>query len=167
MAYKYREEIVGKRFLSLSGGGGGGGGGGDEGTATGRIGDWGWRSGVVRAATHRDVADCDLQVRYWESSLVLVEYDDSEWQRREWLSVHQKDGLFRLFMVERGLVWARREDPFSTARETVLWPALTFSSLVSKLDLPGDLQPVEFLVDRTLAFEDYARLKPYQVMYAS
>lgn len=56
---------------------------------------------------------------------VLVEYDDVEWHRREWISVY-REGLFHLFMVEQGLHWAERTDPFcpSPLRSTVLWPAL-------------------------------------------
>lgn len=53
MAYKCREEIVGKRFLSVSG---------FSKLKSGKISEWGWRSGVVRAATHRDNTNQDLQV---------------------------------------------------------------------------------------------------------
>ena len=41
---------------------------------------------------------------------VLVEYDDVEWQRREWLSPH-RDAAFSFFLVEKGLVWSERVDP--------------------------------------------------------
>lgn len=53
MAYKFREEIVGKRFLSVSG---------FAKLKVNKISEWGWRAGVIRAASHRD-NDCqDLQV---------------------------------------------------------------------------------------------------------
>lgn len=41
---------------------------------------------------------------------ILVEYDDVEWQRREWLSPH-RDTVFSFFLVEKGLYWAERPDP--------------------------------------------------------
>lgn len=53
MAYKYREEIVGKRFLSVSG---------FTKLKLGKINEWGWRSGVIRAASHKDNKNKDLQV---------------------------------------------------------------------------------------------------------
>lgn len=54
MAYKCREEIVGKRFLSVSG---------ICKLKAGKISEWGWRAGVIRAATHKDNAHPELQVR--------------------------------------------------------------------------------------------------------
>lgn len=54
---------------------------------------------------------------------VLVEYDDVEWHRREWISIY-KEGLFHLFLVEQGLSWAERKDPFAPTQSKVLWPAL-------------------------------------------
>ncbi|KAF7282562.1 hypothetical protein GWI33_002352 [Rhynchophorus ferrugineus] len=53
MAYKCREEIVGKRFLSVSSG---------FTKIKGKVRDWNWRAGVIRAATHRDNTNPDLQV---------------------------------------------------------------------------------------------------------
>ncbi|XP_022919363.2 probable JmjC domain-containing histone demethylation protein 2C isoform X1 [Onthophagus taurus] len=144
MAYKYREEIVGKRFLSVSG---------FTKLKLGRCSEWGWRSGVVRAATHKDNTNKELQV--------LVEYDDVEWHRREWISIY-KDSLFRLFMVEQGLCWAERRDPYANSHGKVIWPALTFLSLVSTVEIPQHTQPVEFLLDHELAFTDYKQLKPFQ-----
>lgn len=41
---------------------------------------------------------------------VLVEYDDVEWHRREWLSPH-RDSAFSFFLVEKGLSWSDRVDP--------------------------------------------------------
>ncbi|XP_044259343.1 lysine-specific demethylase 3A [Tribolium madens] len=146
MAYKCREEIVGKRFLSVSG---------FTKLKVGKISEWGWRAGVIRAATHKDNNHPELQI--------LVEYDDVEWHRREWISVY-KDKLFHLFMVEQGLAWVKRRDPFApSSTTTVLWPALTFSPLVSAVDVMlQQQQPVEFLLDKELAFEDYKLLKPFQ-----
>ncbi|XP_060527245.1 probable JmjC domain-containing histone demethylation protein 2C isoform X2 [Cylas formicarius] len=144
MAYKCREEIVGKRFLSVSSG---------FTKIKGKVRDWNWRAGVIRAATHKDSSSQDLQV--------LVEYDDAEWQRREWMSVY-RENLFHVFLVEQALVWADRRDPVKPSNGTVLWPALTFMPLVSNIEIPGNLLPVEFLLDRELAFKEYRTLKPYQ-----
>ncbi|KAF7378802.1 hypothetical protein HZH66_015036 [Vespula vulgaris] len=64
MAYKFREEIVGKRFLSVSG---------FTKLKVNKIIEWGWRAGVIRAASHRD-NDChDLQF--------INEYDSVELDR--------------------------------------------------------------------------------------
>lgn len=53
MAYKFREDIVGKRFLSVSG----------FTKLRNKISEWGWRAGVIRAASQRET-DCeDLQVQ--------------------------------------------------------------------------------------------------------
>lgn len=52
---------------------------------------------------------------------VLVEYDDEEWTTREWLKIH--DGSWRLFLVEKSMVWSQRPDP-SNPKRPLLWPAL-------------------------------------------
>jgi len=53
MAYKYREEIVGKRFLSVCG---------YSKLKLNKISGWGWRAGVIRAASHKDNTNKELQV---------------------------------------------------------------------------------------------------------
>ncbi|KAJ9589866.1 hypothetical protein L9F63_017021, partial [Diploptera punctata] len=95
--------------------------------------------------------------------LVLVEYDDVEWHRREWICIYKK-GLFNMFMVEHSLVWADRVDPLSknSSSSTVLWPALSFTTLVADVDLASNQRPLEFLLDRELTFRDYSRLQPFQ-----
>lgn len=55
MAYKCREEIVGKRFLSVSSG--------FSKLKSTKISEWGWRAGVIRASTHRESNHPDLQVK--------------------------------------------------------------------------------------------------------
>lgn len=64
MAYKCREEIVGKRFLSVSG---------YTKLKLGKISEWGWRAGVIRAASHKDNTHKDLQV---------ILYPDEKLQKR-------------------------------------------------------------------------------------
>jgi len=54
MAVEARPELVGKRFLCVSG---------DEPPEIGDIGRWPWRSGVIRAVSHRDNDNPDLTVR--------------------------------------------------------------------------------------------------------
>lgn len=54
---------------------------------------------------------------------MLVEYDDLDWRRREWINVYKED-LFHIFMVEQALMWAQRKDPFTKTHDTVLWPGL-------------------------------------------
>ncbi|XP_025837473.1 probable JmjC domain-containing histone demethylation protein 2C [Agrilus planipennis] len=156
MALKCREEVVGKRFLSVSG---------CTKLKIDKIREWGWRSGVIRAASHRDNTNKDLQV--------LVEYDGVEWKRREWISVYGTS--FKLFFVEQDLLWFQREVPFSydtlqensdnaTSTSVVSWPVITFTSLISSVVLPSHLYPAECLVDRELVFIDYDKLetKPLQ-----
>ena len=52
---KTREELVGKRFLSVGGGG--------NKLKLSKITEWDWRAGVIRACTHTDSKHHDLQVR--------------------------------------------------------------------------------------------------------
>ena len=54
MECKPREEIVGKRFLCTRSSA--------EQNIDG-ISEWEWRSGIVRAITHRDIGDEDISVR--------------------------------------------------------------------------------------------------------
>ncbi|KYN23306.1 putative JmjC domain-containing histone demethylation protein 2C [Trachymyrmex cornetzi] len=121
---------------------------------------------------------------------ILVEYDDVEWQRREWLSPH-RDAVFSFFLIERGLYWAERPDPrhaslipidhhnhannnhhqhringkslrgATAVADTVAWPALTFYPLVARAELHEDAMPIEFMQDRKLDFVEYSKLKPF------
>ncbi|CAF4951213.1 unnamed protein product [Pieris macdunnoughi] len=88
---------------------------------------------------------------------VLVEYDGVDWQRREWVAVYSLR-TFRVFLVERTLVWAPRK----VNSKEVKWPALTFAALTAEVILQAESQPVEFLHDKQLQFYDYANLQPYQ-----
>lgn len=54
--FKHREELVGKRFLSVSGG--------LNKLKLNKISDWGWRAGVIRASSHRDNKHPELQVSF-------------------------------------------------------------------------------------------------------
>ncbi|KAM5320695.1 putative JmjC domain-containing histone demethylation protein 2C isoform 1-T1 [Glossophaga mutica] len=149
MAVEMRPELVGKRFLCVAVG---------EETQlkrgeSGR--SWrGWRAGVIRAVSHRDCRNPDLAV--------YVEFDDLEWDKREWIRVYED---FSAFLVEYHLIWARRNDPSQTQgskSKQTYWPALIFKPLVEK-SIPGSITAVEFLVDKQLDFltEDSA-FQPYQ-----
>ncbi|XP_065527007.1 probable JmjC domain-containing histone demethylation protein 2C isoform X2 [Lathamus discolor] len=144
VAVETRPELVGKRFLCV-----GGGGGGEEPPESGR-----WRAGVIRAVSQRDSHSPDLAV--------YVEFDDLEWEKREWVKVYED---FATFLVEYQLVWAKRKDPSQTQGskiKQIQWPALTFKPLVGK-SVYNSITAVEFLVDKQLDFiTDDSAFQPYQ-----
>ncbi|KAM6183264.1 putative JmjC domain-containing histone demethylation protein 2C isoform 5-T5 [Erethizon dorsatum] len=113
MAVGTRPELVGKRFLCVAVGDG------DE--ARPERGQSGrcrrsWRAGVIRAVSHRDSGHPDLAV--------YVEFDDLEWDKREWVKVYED---FSTFLVEYHLIWAKRNDPSQTQgskSKQIQWPAL-------------------------------------------
>ncbi|XP_059585853.1 probable JmjC domain-containing histone demethylation protein 2C isoform X2 [Alligator mississippiensis] len=93
---------------------------------------------------------------------VYVEFDDLEWEKREWIKVYED---FATFLVEYQLVWAKRKDPSQTQGskiKQIQWPALAFKPLVGK-SVYNSITAVEFLVDKQLDFvtEDSA-FQPYQ-----
>ncbi|XP_056351391.1 probable JmjC domain-containing histone demethylation protein 2C isoform X5 [Oenanthe melanoleuca] len=140
MAVETRPELVGKRFLCL---------GGEEPPESGR-----WRAGIIRAVSQRNSHSPDLAV--------YVEFDDLEWEKREWVKVYED---FAAFLVEYQLVWVKRKDPSQTQGlkiKQIQWPALTFKPLVGK-SVYSSITAVEFLVDKQLDFitEDSA-FQPYQ-----
>lgn len=53
MAFRYREDLVGKRFLSVSG---------VTKINVNKVSEWGWKAGVIRAASHKDNKNRELQV---------------------------------------------------------------------------------------------------------
>lgn len=55
MAFKCREEIVGKRFLSVKS---------QTKLKLAKISEWEWRSGIVRAVSSRDNSRSDLSVSF-------------------------------------------------------------------------------------------------------
>ena len=56
MACKYREELVGKRFISVRS---------PVKLKIGKISEWEWRSGIVRAISSRDTSSLDLTVSFY------------------------------------------------------------------------------------------------------
>ncbi|XP_004858311.1 probable JmjC domain-containing histone demethylation protein 2C isoform X2 [Heterocephalus glaber] len=111
MAVETRPELVGKRFLCVAVG---------EEARPERGGSrrcrQSWRAGVIRAVSHRDSRHPDLAV--------YVEFDDLEWDKREWVKVYED---FSTFLVEYHLIWAKRNDPSQTEgskSKQIQWPAL-------------------------------------------
>ncbi|XP_072414044.1 probable JmjC domain-containing histone demethylation protein 2C isoform X2 [Chiloscyllium punctatum] len=108
MAPVPRMELVGKRFVCV----------GDSGREldVSRIHEWHWRAGVIRAVSYRESSNRELSV--------YVEFDDLEWEKREWVKVYED---FKIFLVEHQLVWAERKNPNQTQgskSKQVQWPAL-------------------------------------------
>lgn len=60
-----------------------------------------------------------------------MEFDDLEWDKREWVKVYED---FSTFLVEYHLIWAKRNDPSQTQgskSKQIQWPALVRSVFVS------------------------------------
>lgn len=55
MAHKYREDLVGKRFLAVSG---------VTKINVNKVSEWGWKAGVIRAASLKDNKHKELQVKF-------------------------------------------------------------------------------------------------------
>ncbi|KAK7496342.1 hypothetical protein BaRGS_00012507 [Batillaria attramentaria] len=142
MAYKCREEIVGKRFLSVRS---------PTKLKVSKISEWEWRSGVVRAVSSRDATSVEFTV--------LVEFEDVEWKRREWIRVHE---TFQVFLVEHTLVWTSRP-PSDKDPPSKPLPGLCFKPIVDKCGFaPSKKRVVEFLVDHDLAVVEDDDIQFYQ-----
>ncbi|KTF78562.1 hypothetical protein cypCar_00017844, partial [Cyprinus carpio] len=93
---------------------------------------------------------------------VYVEFDDLEWDKREWVKVYED---FQIFLLEHQLVWAKRKEGAQqqgTKAKQIQWPALTFKPLVGKTVL-GSITAIEFFSDRHLDFlTDEGACQPYQ-----
>ncbi|XP_036291832.1 lysine-specific demethylase 3A isoform X8 [Pipistrellus kuhlii] len=137
--------LVGKRFLSLSAADGG-----HDGWDVGRVAEWPWLSGTIRAVSHTDVSKKDLKV--------CVEFDGESWRKRRWIEVY---GLLRrAFLVEHNLVLADRKCPEISER-VVQWPAIVYKSLLDKAGL-GSITSIRFLGDQQRVFLSKDLLKPIQ-----
>ncbi|XP_059803336.1 probable JmjC domain-containing histone demethylation protein 2C isoform X3 [Hypanus sabinus] len=135
MAAGPRMELVGKRFVCV----------GDNGSEldVSRIHEWEWRAGVIRAVSYKETSNSELSA--------YVEFDDLEWEKREWVKVYED---FQIFLVEHQLVWAKRNNPSQSQgskNKQIEWPALTFKSVVGKPVLHL-LIAIEFFVDKQLNF---------------
>lgn len=57
-----------------------------------------------------------------------MEFDDLEWDKREWVKVYED---FTAFFVEFQLVWAKKKDPSQAQGskvKQVQWPALVMGN---------------------------------------
>ncbi|KAI4898703.1 hypothetical protein NFI96_008756 [Prochilodus magdalenae] len=60
---------------------------------------------------------------------VYVEFDELEWDKREWVKVYED---FRIFLLEQQLVWAKRKEGSqlqTTRAKQIQWPALNSCTL--------------------------------------
>lgn len=64
MAFRYREDLVGKRFLSVSG---------VSKLNVNKVSEWGWKAGVIRAASHKDNKNKELQVKFFYKNPYLYQ----------------------------------------------------------------------------------------------
>ncbi|XP_032890165.1 probable JmjC domain-containing histone demethylation protein 2C isoform X2 [Amblyraja radiata] len=108
MAAGPRMELVGKRFVCV----------GDNGCELDvlRIHEWEWRAGVIRAVSYREPSNSELSA--------YVEFDDLEWEKREWVKVYED---FQIFLVEHQLVWAKKKNSSlsqGSKNKQIQWPAL-------------------------------------------
>ncbi|XP_005091148.2 probable JmjC domain-containing histone demethylation protein 2C [Aplysia californica] len=143
MSSKCRDELVGKRFLSVKA----------EGRLkVGKISEWEWRSGFIRAVSTRDSSNADFTA--------LVEFDDTGWKSREYIKVHE---VFQEFLVEYSLAWVPRNEPNYPPHTVAPWPALCYKPVVDKAELfQQGKRPVEFLSDRSLGFVDKHEITVYK-----
>ncbi|XP_067885257.1 lysine-specific demethylase 3A-like isoform X2 [Heterodontus francisci] len=123
-------DLVGKRFLCVLSSF-------TQQLELGRVSEWNWRAGVIRAVSHKDLLDPDL--------LVFLEFDES-WCR--WMKLHDEE--LRVFLIEHELVLAERKSPRETI-DGIQWPVLTFKCLTDKVCF-GSVTPVEFLADKHRMF---------------
>ncbi|XP_067838334.1 lysine-specific demethylase 3A-like isoform X2 [Heptranchias perlo] len=123
-------DLVGKRFLCVLSSF-------TQALELGRMSEWDWRAGIIRAASHKDLSNSDL--------LVFLEFDES-WCR--WIKLHDEE--LRVFLIEHQLVLAERKSPRETT-DGVQWPVLTFKCLMDKVGF-GSVTPVEFLADKYRMF---------------
>lgn len=59
---------------------------------------------------------------------VYVEFDDLEWDKREWVKVYED---FQIFLLEHQLVWDKRKEGAQlqgTKAKQIQWPALVSHS---------------------------------------
>lgn len=78
----------------------------------------------VHVDVHVQCTCNNVRLPVFISFQVYVEFDDLEWEKREWVKVYED---FATFLVEYQLVWAKRKDPSQTQGskiKQIQWPAL-------------------------------------------
>ncbi|XP_043560459.1 lysine-specific demethylase 3A-like isoform X1 [Chiloscyllium plagiosum] len=135
-------ELVGKRFLCILGGL-------SQELQLGRVSEWDWKAGIIRAVSHKDPSHPNV--------LVFLEFDES-WCR--WMKLHDEE--LRIFLIEHQLVLADRKSLRGSA-DDVQWPGLTFKCLLDKVGL-ASVTPVEFLADKYRVFlQNKVSLQPLKM----
>lgn len=85
---------------------------------------------------------------------IYVEFDDQEWEKREWVKVYED---FQLFLLEHQLVWAKRKESAGgggvgagggaggllqgTKAKHIQWPALVRPQLILHRQIQAEKQP--------------------------
>ncbi|XP_075712622.1 lysine-specific demethylase 3A [Rhinoderma darwinii] len=105
-----------------------------------QIDDWPWKSGLIRAASHKDVNCAEMKV--------CVEFEDEPWEKRTWIEVYGPQ--VQVFLVEHNLAIADRKCP-SNPSMSVLCPAMQYKVLVSKVSLES-MTCIQFLGDKNHVF---------------
>lgn len=80
-----------------------------------------------------------------------MEFDDLEWEKREWVKVYED---FQIFLLEQQLVWAKRKEGSQlqgTRAKQIQWPALVSAPYHPLPSLPKT-QPLPFLLHACLRF---------------
>ncbi|XP_069488282.1 lysine-specific demethylase 3A [Ambystoma mexicanum] len=133
--------LVGQRFLSASS---------ELPLSTANISTWPWKSGTIRAASHKELSEPGLRL--------CVESDDGLWEERKWIDLYSSN--LKVFLIEHNLVLAERKAPGSY-KDAVQWPAMKYKSLVDQAGL-GSITAIEFLGEDEREFISENLLKPLQ-----
>ncbi|XP_033869584.3 lysine-specific demethylase 3A-like isoform X2 [Acipenser ruthenus] len=139
MCNKARQILVGKGFLCVTG---------DVNLKVEEITKWQWKSGKIRAVSHKDASDQDLKV--------FVEFDHEKLENRRWIRVYEPP--MKIFLVEHSLTFAARKWPGSAT--AVQWPAVLFRPLVDNAGVVLIL--VEYLLFKERCFVSQGTLQSVQ-----
>ncbi|KAG8453344.1 hypothetical protein GDO86_000110 [Hymenochirus boettgeri] len=109
---------------------------------------WPWKSGVVRAASHKDLNCPEMKI--------YVEFDNEPWENRTWLELYSSS--LKLLLVEHNLVLADRVCP-DVPPASVQCPAMIYKVVVGKVSL-GQTSCVQYLGDKEKVFISKDLVKP-------
>ncbi|XP_068131416.1 lysine-specific demethylase 3A [Hyperolius riggenbachi] len=132
--------LVGQRFVSVLGT--------DLTLIPQEVPDWPWKSGIIRAASHKDISCTELKV--------CVEFEDEPWENRRWIEIYGPE--VQLFLVEHSLTVADRQCPSNPA-VSVLCPAMQYKILVGKVSM-DPMVCIQFLGDKHKVFMHTEVVKP-------
>nr|DBA29410.1 TPA: hypothetical protein GDO54_009636 [Pyxicephalus adspersus] len=112
------------------------------------VAEWPWKSGIIRAASHKDMTCAELKV--------CVEFEGEPWQNRTWIEIY--GAQVQLFLVEHSLAVADRQCP-SNPTVFVLCPAMQYKTLVAKVSMEP-MTCIQFLGDKHKVFMNTEVVKP-------